>query len=267
MARAPKTTSIATYDEQLAAAAAQYASMEASTATGDFFGLKSGVLTWGGNPVKNNEVACIILDSVLENIYYEGTFEADTPQAPMCFAYSRTEEELAPHETVVKAGQAQANMCSECQYNEWGSAHTGKGKACRNTRRLALLPAGEFDRDGEFLPIEDAEQLFGGSVGFMKLPVTSVKNFANYVKQIGATFKRPPFAVFTKISVEPDTKTQFKVVFEALGLLDNDFIPMAIDKHEEATGTIEFPYQLSSAEDEEAPAAKKKPARKVSRKY
>lgn len=251
-------TALINYEEQLALAAGQYAEAEQSSATGDFFGLKGGNIAWGGNPIKGNKIGVIIVDAVFENVFYEGQYDPDEPQSPTCFAFGRDENELSPFKTVVEAGQAQHDKCAGCPNNEWGSADRGKGKACRNTRRLALLPAGEFDKDGNFEPFEDADALFSSGIGYMKLPVTSVKNYANYVKQIATTFKRPPFAVFTQISTVPDAKSQFKVLFEALALLDSEFIPYAIKKNEEISGSIIFPYSLTVEEPEKELKKKKK---------
>lgn len=243
-------TSIAKWDEELARQAEAAAGMEASVAAGQFFSLRGGQLTYNDAPLPGNQVAVVILDAVLENVYYEGAFDPDSPQSPTCFAFGRDEKTMAPHETVVEAGQQQHDACAGCAHNEFGSADKGKGKACRNTRRLALLSAGSLnERTGEFEPEDNLEHFKNSQVAFMKLPVTSIKAYAAFVKQIAGTLKRPPHGIFTRIRVVPDPKTQFKVTFEALGLIPDPIMGAVMDRHKETGEVIMFPYQL---EDEDA---------------
>ena len=103
----------------------------------------------------------VILDSILENIHYDGEYDSDNVQGPDCFAFGRSDEEMAPHEAVITAGTQVHDNCVDCPSNEWGSAEKGKGKDCRNTRRIAMILAGKFDKSGEFILEEDPEHLRG----------------------------------------------------------------------------------------------------------
>lgn len=254
MARATsKTTAVAKWDEELARQAELAAGMENSTATGQFFGLKSGVLSFNDAPLPNNEMAVIVLDAVLENVYYEGKYDPDSPQSPMCFAFGRDEKTMAPHQIVIDAGNQQcgaSGLCNGCEMNEFGTAEVGRGKACRNTRRLAMIPAGTLE-NGKFKAFDDAEHFESAGIAFMKLPVTSVKGYAAYVKQVAGALKRPPHAIFTKVKVVPDPKSQFKVTFEPLSQVPDDLLAAVMQRHEEAKSVIDFPY--TPFEEEEAP--------------
>lgn len=265
-AAASKTTAITKWDEELAKQAQIAAAVEESTATGQFFSLKGGVLSFNDNPMPGNEMAAIILDGILENVFYEGAYDPDNVQAPTCFAFGRDEKTMEPHKIVVEAGNSMAGAagnCAGCEMNEWGSADKGRGKACRNTRRLGLLAAGTFDDRGKFKAF-DAEQLESGPLGFMKLPVTSVKGYAAFVKQVAGALKRPPFGIFTKITVKIDPQTQFKVIFEPLGQVPDSLMAVVMQRREEAMASIESPYSLPE-EEEQRPArgAKGKPSRQA----
>jgi len=255
MTRAPKTTgtAVANWDEELAKLAQLSAGMEESTASGQFFSLKSGQLSFNDTPLPGNEMAVVILDSVLENVYYEGDYDSDEPQSPTCFAFGRDEKSICPHTTVVEHGSAQSEQCQGCPQNEWGSANKGRGKACRNTRRLGMIPAGVF-KNGKFDAVKDVAHYESAGVGYMKLPVTSVKGYAAFVKQLQASLSRPPLGVFTKVQVVPDSNTQFKVLFTAIDTVPANLLPTLLARHNEVKGLIESPYSLA----EEAPA---KPAR------
>jgi hypothetical protein len=265
-----KSTAVTSWQDKLAQYATDASAQEAAVAGGQFFGLKSGVLTFNGNPMPNNEMAVIVIDSVLENVYYEGRYDPDTPQAPICFAFGRDDKTMEPHKLVVEAGTNQCEQCHGCPMNEFGSADTGKGKACRNTRRVAMISAGSFNKQGEFIQADGVEHFAEAELAYMKLPVTSVKGYAAYVKQVEATMKRPPFAVFTRVSVVPDAKSQFKVVFEALEEVPDELIETLIARHEETKQLIDFPYQPAE-EQEQKPArgkvAGKAPSKARARKY
>lgn len=261
-AKKSKSTAMQKWDEELAKYAAESAKMEANVGGGQFFSVKSGVLSWQDNPMPNNEMGVIIVDSIMENAYYDGEYDPSNPQPPLCFAFGRSEDELVPHERVVEAGNAQSDACEGCQFNEFGSADKGRGKACKNTRRLALLPAGKFDKHGEFELFDDTEHFESTEVGFMKLPVTSIKGYATFVKQVAATLKRPPFGIVTKIKVVPDPNSQFKVIFEAIGNVPDELMSIILKRHEDIRTTIDFPYDLPS-EEEVKPKGKSQAGKKT----
>lgn len=260
--RRSKSTAMTTWDEELAKQAEIAAGMEASAGGGQFFSTRGGQLSWQDAPLPNNEMAVIILDTIFENVYYEGRYDPDTPQGPSCFAFGRDESEMAPHKIVFEAGQNQDKTCEGCENNEFGSAETGRGKACRNTRRLAMIPAGQFSRNGDLELFENEDHFATTTVGFMKLPVTSVKGYANFVKQVAGALKRPPFGIITRVAVVPDAKTQFKVTFEPIEKVSDDLMAVIMQRREEVMATIDFPYQLER--DEQPPP---KPASRRRRKY
>lgn len=241
-----KNTAMTKWDEELAKQAEIAAGMEAGTGTGQFFSLQSGVLSFAGAPIPENKMAVVILDGILENVYYAGKYNPDSPTGPSCFAFGRSEADMVPHEVAVEAGTSQGgegNSCATCPMNEWGTAETGRGKACRNTRRLAMVMAGDFDAQGRFQMITDPEHFASAGIAYMRLPVTSIKGYAAFVKQLAATTKRPPHGIVTKITLVPDVQTQFKVVFAALDSIPNDLMSVIMDRHKEAEELIAFPYQ------------------------
>ena len=89
------------------------------------------------------------------------------------------------------------------------------------SRRLLLIPADS---------ITTAESVASAEVAALRPPVTSLKNYANYVQTVAATLKRPPLAVITELSVVPDPKTQFKVVFNVVKAIEDPAIIQAIIK-------------------------------------
>jgi hypothetical protein len=138
--------------------------------------------------------------------------------------------------------------------NEFGSADngTGKGKACKNIRRLALISAKPLTEDS----------VSKGEVAYLKTPVTSVKNWAAYVRTLDALEHIPPLAVVTQIGSVPDAKSQFKLTFNKVENIDEDLTDALLARHDIVASEIDFPYPPPV---EQKAASSKKPAGK--RKY
>lgn len=258
------STALANWQEELAAQAKVAVASEDTAATGGgrFFSTRAGVLSFDEAQLPGNQMACVIVDSIMENVYYEEKFDPDSKQPPTCYAFGRDADTMEPHEEVDKHEEftRQSDLCKNCPQNEWGSADTGRGKACSNRRRLALIPAGTYRTLGkgggfELELEEDASHYANAELAYLKLPVMSVKGFASYLKQVAEQFGRPLHGVLTRIWLEPDPKSQFRIKFELIENAPDDIIPVLMARHKAAMAEIEFPY-IPRADDEEA-----KPAR------
>jgi hypothetical protein len=209
---------------------------------------RGGILTYEGNEVPGNEMPCIIIASAFENRYYIDAWDPDNIESPDCFALGLATEGkvpvMAPHENVLRPLNS---TCKGCKMNEWGSDTSrpgAKGKACKEIRRLALIP---YKED------LTAEEITNAEVALAKIPVTSVKHWANFVNFVGAKYNRPPWAVAAKISVKPHAKTQIEVGFEFLAPMPTELLSVLNAKREATVPTMMVPYD-SKAESEEAPA-------------
>ena len=246
-AKKPMTrTDMVAWEKEMAAEAEAAAHSE-QTVGGGFVSTRNGRLSWGGAVVPGNAIRVVILDYCRENTYYQGRYDPDAPQSPVCYALAREEGDMAPHEN---AAVPQSEACAGCPQNEFGSADTGRGKACKNTRRLALVA-------------EDSVEDPSAEVVFLKVPVTSVKAWSGYVQAIADAKRRPPHGVVTEISLVPDAKTQFQMVFKLVDSITDASVGMNIRSLREALGDgrLMFPY----ATHEEESVANTKPL-KTSRK-
>lgn len=243
-----QTTALAVYDEELAALAEQAAGQEANTGGGQTFSFKNGKLTLGDMHFENDEVPLIILDSVLENVYYTKGFDPDNLSSPDCYAFGRDEKTMAPHE---EAEDPQSDACASCDWNKFGSAAVGRGKACRNRRRLACLIAGTFDAQGNFEAF-GADELQRQPIVFANIPPTAITGFGTYVKSIAATHKLPPLGVVTHLKVEPDDKTMIAVSFSLVQPADRELFPTTKRRREEALPLLERAYPKNSEREQTA---------------
>lgn len=78
---------------------------------------------------------CIVLVGAFENSYYKTAYDSKNPTPPDCYALGFQEDFLAPPADL--DGRIN-DKCAGCAKNEWGSG-VGRGKACGNHRRLALM--------------------------------------------------------------------------------------------------------------------------------
>lgn len=263
--KGPKTTgtAVANWQQELAEQAKVAVQSEDTAATGGgrFFSTRAGVLSFDEAQLPGNQMAVVILDSIMENVYYEEKFDPDSKQPPTCYAFGRDADTMEPHEEVDKHDEftRQSDLCKNCPQNEWGSADTGRGKACSNRRRLAVIPAGTYKsigRGGGFeLEVEDdASHFANADIAYLKLPVMSVKGFAAYLKQVAEQFGRPLHGVLTRIWLEPDPKSQFRIRFELIEEASDDIIPVLMARHKAAASEIEFPYIPRTDDEDDKPA-------------
>ena len=184
--------------------------MEQEKPDNKFVSFKSGVLSYNGNAAKDNKIQVIIVGSAFENQYFPDRYDPNKVVSPTCWAVAHEEDDLAPYQD--ECTKAHHTDCESCDFNEWESDPAGgRGKACKNTRRLAMIT---LDQLGN--PAAD--------VVYARLPVTSVANWSKYVTQIGNVVKRPAWGVITEMSTVPDAKSQFKVGFQFMGLVEDEHL-------------------------------------------
>jgi hypothetical protein len=134
-------------------------------------------------------LVCVVLDFAWFMVNYPGVYNAASPQKPNCFAVGRDQPGsglLVPHTSVEKP---QAKNCNDCEMNEWGSSPVGKGKACKNQRRLIIVPE-KFDENSEPMT--------------MYVSPAGLKNFDAYVTRLRNEHNILPAQAITEISFDPD---------------------------------------------------------------
>jgi hypothetical protein len=215
------------------------AMIEAERPSMAIMSFKSGVMSIGDQPVPNNEVTCVIAAAVAEMAWYKDRYDPNVKSVPACYSIGEGKaEDLAPH---AAAKEKQAEACKVCEKFEWGSdPNGGRGKACKERRRLALVPA---DGTSEML--------------MASIPPTSIKGWANYVLEIAATTGRPVYGVITKIKVVPDAKNQFAVKFSMVEPLAEAGIAAIMTKRQAALENLLAPYPELEEQDTKPKKARK----------
>lgn len=170
--------------------------------SGYMISTKGKVFTLPNGASDDGPLTCVLLDWVTANSYFEGIYNPKDPQPPACFAISRTPAEAKPSEHSPKR---QAEACKGCPKNEWGSdPQGGKGKACKNTRRLLIVPVKADEKTQPWV-----------------IPVspTGLKHFDKYINTL-ADMGIHPLEMVTDISFEA-SEAYPSLRFEALNKHDN----------------------------------------------
>lgn len=211
---------------------------DAEKPSGHFITFKGGQMTYNDAPVPGNKLMAVPIDYMFENAYYPGRYNPAKAASPVCYAFGRKDGEMVPHP---ECESPQHTQCDGCPKNEWGSdPDGGKGKACKNSRRIALLHADS---------LKSPEEILEAAVAFCKLPVTSVKNWSTFANQCATVLKMPPLAVVAEVSVVSDPKSQFQVLFKASRIIDDDTTLAAlVQKQEIVAKNIAVPYPKNAEE-------------------
>lgn len=235
-----------TYDEEMAAIARRRASAEAKSAGGDYISTKGGILSINGNVIDGNCFNAVVVESVFSNAFYEHPYDERNPVPPDCYAFAEDEEGLAPHE---ECQTAQHPQCAGCPNNAYGTARVGRGKACRNQRRLAVIA-------------EDADEGFadsGAQMYILSVAPTSLKAWASYVQNVYSTMKKDVSQVVTEITLfTPKGQTYSQLSFNYVRPLTVEEQGAVLPRRDEAMRIMTVPYPKP---EETAPAAKR-PANK-----
>jgi hypothetical protein len=235
-------------------AQAEQAAAETPQTVSTYLSTRGGKLAFGEEEMPGNQACVIILDDIQENTFYEGKFDPNDLQPPICYAFHRpgdVDTAMAPHESMqvdLTYFEPQNDVCKGCRWNEYGSADTGRGKACQNRARLTLIHAGYYtskrgSRDFDLEIFDDPKHYQTAEMAFIKLPVLSVKEYYKFKAQTAAALGRPPHGVLCRLYLEPDAKAQYKVCFEVIEEVPDNLAEIIMARHDEAVAMLPKGYQ------------------------
>lgn len=234
-------TALMPWEAQMKATAVAQAAGEKLKAGVARINIANGRMMIDDQAVEGNSLDVVVIGAVHLNEYYSKPYDPRRPAVPDCYAYSLKdpsdpkdpEADMAPSDDVE---DQQNTICAECEKNVMGSADVGRGKACKNVRRLLVVTEDA---------LESAETLAEAEERSLSVPVMSTFNWARYVKTVLAEeLERPYFGVVTTVSVVPDAKSQFKIEFAFKELInfDQDLWDAMQKKVAGAYATLTAPY-------------------------
>ena len=177
-------------------------------------------------PAAALEIVIIAANPNLSKVWYKGGYEDGANSKPDCFSNNG----VSPDDSVEAP---QAKKCATCPKNVWGSGQNGKGKACGDSRRIAIAAPDQINE-----PM------------LLRVPAASLKPLAEYGKKLdnrGASFD----AVVTKIKFDMEEATP-KLVFVPVGFLDENQLA-AVDEAA-SSDKVQQIIGLQEAKHESLPA-------------
>ena len=153
----------------------------------------------------------IILDQCCANAWWKKSYdEGGSGNPPDCFS----PDGIAPK----FCDSPQAESCAKCEKNEYETAEKGKGKACKNTKRVHIL------MDGQLLPLR------------LTLPPSNLRQIDTYISLL--TSRAIPYQIavteFTLTKAQNNDGIEFSLLgFHTKKVLD-------LNNEEEAARAVEI---------------------------
>jgi hypothetical protein len=172
-------------EKQLMADASD-ASARTASVGGNTIGTANRKFSYKNQPL-GKRLEIVVVDFVQVNSYYDTPYDESNPAPPACVAISVDGDEMAP---VKESPSVQAPQCDGCWANAWASAEVGRGKACGEQYKLAVVAVG---------PGEDYSTC---DMATLTLAPTSRNNWTQYVQDIADKLQRAPWGVVTEFTFD-----------------------------------------------------------------
>lgn len=137
------------------------------------------------------EVVLLAANPAVTKVFYGKAYVSGSDERPVCWS----NDGVRPDSQVPKE-QRQSATCAACPNAVWGSKITENGKqtkACADSKRLAVVPAGNF-----------GNEMFGGPM-LVRVPPASLAPLAEYDSMLGR-YGLAPHMVRTRLSFDPETE-------------------------------------------------------------
>lgn len=240
--------------EQQLAADAQVAAAKEPVSGGMSIRTEKKKFTYG-DTVLPSPLKTIVLAQAYYNAYYDTPYDPEDPQPPACFAVAEESEGLMRHEKAPRSPVGPGTMCALCPMNAFGTADVGRGKACNNYRRLAVVMADDPALRGE------------GDLTYatLSVPPTGLKEWSKYVKGLAKLENRPPHGVVTSFGFDPERNNPCVIPIGYDKLTDSDVIQKVLATRQrviEEASMLSIPNTSPRTEQPKKKTSKKDTAKK-----
>jgi len=139
----------------------------------------------------------------ISKIFYKEQYDEGDKEKPDCWSTNGvTPDAGAPHK--------QSKTCATCKHNIFGSSRSGKGKACQDSKRVAIVPA--EDTSGE---------AWGGPM-LLRVPPASLKELPALQNKLNAVGGIPYYAVVTRLKLDHETEYPRIIMTPVCPISDED---------------------------------------------
>jgi len=128
------------------------------------------------------EVVLVKAANAISKVFYEHGYEEGSNSPPDCWSTDGQKPDPA-------SPKKQCSTCAGCPHNAFGSANNGKGKACQDSKRIAVVPVADIENG-----------LYNGPM-LLRVPPASLKELtrlSDEVTRLGYTY----FEVATRLSLD-----------------------------------------------------------------
>lgn len=178
--RAPRTD-LAQLDKQLADEVSNISTMISASGSPRISIDRSGHFVGPDGLDLGTEIRVIVIDFVSKNQLYTSAYDPNNPVPPVCVAVGKVLADMKPDPA---SPEPCWTDCATCPKNQWGSR--GKGKACKNTRELAVI----LEEDAE----EESPKLYHISV-----PPTAISSFDAFANLCKTVLNGPPIKAIVTV--------------------------------------------------------------------
>ena len=228
---------------------------------------------WVNEQTLPDPLEVIVLAEAHLNVYYETDYDPENPSPPSCFAVGPVLQRDADGNAVPGTGEAALGAhpsspdaqggpaangiehpCATCEMNQFGSARVGRGKACSNTRQLAVVMADD--------PALADPSKGEPRIAILGLSATALSPWGKYVNGLARIEGRPPHGVVTRFSfnkTDADERKRKAVVPIGYRLIEDGAVAVrAIELRREAleSGVLVRPMPVEVRKPAAARAAK-----------
>ena len=157
------------------------------TITGNKISTNNKIFTLPNGVQTNKPLTVIVVDYRNYSVYYPGTYDPKNKVPPVCWAIAS--DNKTSHQNLVPGNNVQNPVnpqCEGCKWAQWKTGQGGKGKACKERIRVALVPLdGLTDKTPVWL---------------LDVSPTGLDSFGKLVNLVKAEHGKPIMAGITKIS-------------------------------------------------------------------
>lgn len=191
-------------------------SIKGKTWTARFKGEQYPVLTPEGYAVPFLDVVLVMANPAITKTYYINGYVEGSDAKPDCLSMDGKFPDPGSQ-------QPQAESCALCPHNRFNTAVGGKGKACKDGKRIAVLPV--FGNQ----PMNDNEDMGGPML--LAIPPASFNAFRAYVEELRAG-RKAPHVVVTRMAFDTQVSHP-QITFQFLRWLSEEEVQRSIGWRED----------------------------------